>query len=1119
MSILRIRTTPNSRSPSPLGRAGVAQCRGLIASRSIVAWCGLAAWSIVGGAAAIASDVDFNRDVRPILAAHCLACHGPDEASREADLRLDQRASAVADRGGSAAVVPGDPEASELLRRVTSDDEFERMPPPEAGAPLSAQQIEVLSAWIAAGATVQRHWAFVPPERPALPRPSTDRPSTDRPSDDMPARDWPRNAIDFFVLARMQQASWQPAAEADRYALVRRVYLDLIGVPPTPAAADAFVDDPDPLAYERLVDRLLASPEYGQRWARRWLDLARYADTNGYEKDRPRSIWPYRDWVVRSLNQDLPFDRFSIEQLAGDMLPDAGPSQRIATGFHRNTMLNEEGGIDPLEYRFHAMVDRVAVTGTVWLGLTTGCAQCHSHKYDPISHTDYYQLMALLNNADEPEMRVRDAAIVAQRDALQAEIAQLEAGLADQFPPAEGTGPLAQRRADNLAASFTQWLATARERAVDWQVLRPVEWTSNLPRLEVLADGSIFSSGDITKRDLFALTFRGVSANSDSPSTSNSPSPVGVPPGTTALRIEVLPDERLPAGGPGRSYYEGRKGDFFLSEVTATADGRPLPFSGASHSYGKISIGSGDAKATNVIDGEGSTGWSTAEREGEPHQLVLVLAEPLAEVGDLRIELLFERHFAASLGRFRLSATTAADGATASELPVDIEQTLTQAPDSWSDDQQARMRSYYLSIAPELADARQRIDDLRARLPEPPTTLVMQERPADSPRPTFRHHRGEYLQPRERVEPSLPALFRDGIAAASGADDPGEQAAQTGDANPSASTTTVLESAPTNRLEFAQWLASRQNPLVGRITVNRAWRDFFGHGLMRTSGDFGTQSDAPTHPQLLDWLAVEFTTPASAGGLDWSLKRLHRLIVTSATYRQSSQVDAELLERDLQNRLLARGPRFRLDAEKIRDSMLQSSGLLSSKMGGPSLYPPQPKSVASLAYGNTGWPVSQGEDRYRRSLYTFSKRTAPFAAYAVFDGPSGEICLARRDRSNTPLQALTLLNDAMFLEMAQALARIAVGASESPDDRATVIFRRLLTRPPSDWEREALLQFQRTQHARLASGDLPGREIAGAANIEREDAVAISAEETAELASWVMVARAVMNLDEAVTKP
>ena len=997
---------------------------------------------------AIADDeVGFNRTIRPLFAAKCLACHGPDEEERKAELRLDVRESAF----DSGAIVPGKPDESELLRRILSEDPDERMPPPDSGETLTEEQKQQLRRWIIQGAKYEQHWAFVPPRRPAVP-------AVGNPP-------WARNDIDRFVLARLEAEQLSPSKEADRYSLVRRLYLDLIGLPPTPEEADAFVNDSNPKAYENLVDGLLKSKHYGERWARSWLDLARYSDTNGYEKDRPRTMWPYRDWVIKALNDDMPFDQFTIEQLAGDMLPNATIDQRVATSFHRNTMLNEEGGIDPLEYRFYAMVDRVATTGTVWMGLTTGCAQCHTHKYDPISHTDYYGLMALLNNADEPDLLIPDDATGNRRREIEAQIAELEANLATHFPPAEGDEPVETRREKNFDQQFGGWLAEQQATAATWSVLRPPEMKTNLPRLEVLEDGSILSSGDITKRDVFTLTF----------DLSSLASPV------TALRLEALPDERLPAGGPGRCYYEGRKGDFFLSELDAAVGDTAVEIASASHSYGKISIGSGSADAKNVHDGDGSTGWSTSGREGQASQLVLNFAKPLEPSGTLTIELLFERHFAASLGRFRVSAT-ADERAQATETPVAIESLLVRDSSTWNEQEASAVRSHFLSVTPLLDEARKPINELRNNLPEAPAAMVMLERPADNPRATHRHHRGEYLSPREPVAPAIPEVFA-----------------------------SLTESSPKNRLEFARWLVSDANPLAARVTVNRAWRAFFGAGLMRTSADFGTQSDPPTHPELLDWLAIEFVERG------WSMKELHRLIVSSATYRQSSHLSKELLARDPENRLLARGPRYRVDAEMVRDMMLTASGRLSPKLFGPSVYPPQPASVTELSYGNMKWEVSPGEDRYRRSLYTFGKRTAPFAAYTVFDGPTGENCVPRRNRSNTPLQALTLLNDEMYLELARAVAEHRTPNKELPtskEERAGEIFRRFVTRPPSEPELAMLLEFQAAQQKRLETGELdPNTILAADANEQTPNA-----ESAAERASWAMVARAVMNLDEAITK-
>lgn len=1183
----------------------------------------------VAGSVRAAEAPSFARDVRPILARYCFKCHGPDDGQRQGGLRLDVRDSAVkAADSGKLAIVPGRPQASELIRRIQlPDDSDERMPPRSTKLELSAEQRDILQRWIAAGAEYQPHWAFVAPKHPPLP---SVRDAT-----------WPRNGIDNFVLARLEGAGLKPSPPADRVTLVRRVFLDLIGVPPTPAEADEFVNDSSPDAYERLVDRLLASPAYGERWARKWLDLARYADTNGYEKDRPRSIWPYRDWVIHAINADLPFDQFTIDQLAGDMQPNATLEQRIATGFHRNTMLNEEGGIDPLEFRFHAMTDRVSTTGSVWLGLTLQCAQCHTHKYDPITQTDYYRFFALLNNADEPELDIPVPELVAKQAEIARRIAELEADLPNRFPlpdeftwtslkpiavkttsgamteiqsdhsvlvsgtnpetdtyeiqldsdlrdvaalrlealtddrlPSKGPGrtphgnfvlseltasiaprdaaneaqslpfvramadfsqnqfdiaqaidgnaktgwaihgpghwnvnrtatfvlaqpasvadkaarwtiklqqqhgkqhtlgkfriSLGQRRAatgsdeelrrQHFEQKFHAWLASVEQSVVTWIPLSPVSAKSNLPLLTIEPDGSIFSSGDLSKSDLYEVAF------------------AQTPRGIRAVRLEALPDDRLPKHGPGRVYYEGPHGDFFLSDIELALPTGPMRFARAAQSFA-----SGNSTAAAALDDNKQTGWSINGGQGKAHAAVFILDQPLSATS-FTLRMLFERYYAAGIGRFRISVTTDPLPADVSFLPAEVESALLTPRVERTAEQVERLKRHFVAIAPELAGERQAIEALRAQQPTLPTSLVMQERPANNPRPTHRHHRGEFLQPREVVSPG-------GLSALP-----------------------PLPEGPPNRLTLARWLVSADNPLTARVTVNRHWAAFFGRGLVRTQEDFGFQGALPTHPELLDWLATEFvgtsdlrnTTPdRDRSPRSWSLKGLHRLIVTSATYQQSSRVTPELLRRDANNELLARGPRFRLEAELVRDALLSVSGLLGRKLGGPSVFPPQPANVTTEgAYGQLAWKVSEGLDRHRRSLYTFAKRTAPFAMFTTFDAPSGEACVCRREVSNTPLQALTLLNDGMFLEASQMLGRQFASRPGSDDNKLTDLFRQCLTRPPTADELELLNRFLATQRKRLAARELDAAKLGGA---------------TEEVA-WSLVARALLNLDEAVTK-
>lgn len=981
--------------------------------------------------ATTASALDFNRDVRPVLAQQCFTCHGMDDHGRKGRLRLDLSASAYGKgKSGEIAIVPGKPDASEVVKRILSADKDEVMPPPHTKKVLSDKEKSILKQWIAKGAKYEAHWAYSPPQ---------------------PSKD-PKAGIDHFIRERLEKEGLQPSPEADAYTLVRRVYLDLIGLPPTPAEADAFVQNQSRhhgQAYEALVDALLNSPQYGERWARRWLDLARYADTNGFEKDRPRSIWPYRDWVVNALNDDMPFDQFSIKQLAGDMLPKATPEDIIATGFHRNTMLNEEGGIDPNEYRFYAMVDRVGVTGTTWLGLTLNCCQCHTHKYDPILHTDYYSVMALLNNADEPTYYIPTSEIDAQQKAHMARIAQLEADLPKKFPGGESA----------MQSRFAGWIEGESKRASNWQIIRPTAMKTTLPHLEQQADGFILGSGDISKSDVYDLNFK---------------APIK---GVTAIKLEVASHPSLPNDGPGLTNYEGPLGGFFLSELQATQNGQRVKITRAEATNEEEEDRINDAGAARkkkgpaatkkinnaaaTLDGEMSSGWQVLGGYGQQHAAVFHFEKPVDLNSGLELKMLFEKHFACPLGHFRLSVTTS-DHATATGHPFEVENALAEQK-SEVRGQKSEVLMRFLETAPEMKQAAAPLLAARRQMPRGQATLAMKERPASNPRPTNRYHRGEYLQPKETVPAAVPAFLPQ-----------------------------LPKNAPANRLTFAKWLFSPENPLTARVTVNRQWQAFFGRGLVKSLEDFGYQSEAPSHPELLDWLAVEFVKQG------WSMKKLHKLIVMSQTYKQASRRTiphagpTRSENSELENSLYVIAPRFRLDAEIIRDSALKAAGLLSLKMGGPGVYPPQPASVTTEGtYGKVEWKTSEGEDRYRRSLYTFTKRTAPFAMATTFDAPTGESCLARRDVSNSPLQALTLLNDQMFMEAAQAMAKAVLAESQDDDARLTNTFRRCLTRPPAADELTMLKTFLAKQRASKLEGE----------------------------ALWASVCRAVLNLDEAITHP
>jgi hypothetical protein len=1014
---------------------------------------------VISAAAASAAGPDFAREVRPVLSNRCFKCHGPDEDNQEAGLRLDLREAAITELdSGTRAIVPGHPDDSEAIARITSTDPDLVMPPPHTKVSLTDHEKRILTEWIAAGAEYAPHWAFVKPEKPAVPA------VTSSPSG------WEDNPIDAFVLARVTKEHLAPSPAADRATLCRRVYLDLVGLPPSPAELDAFLADQSPDAYERLVDRLLASPRYGERWARRWLDLARYADTNGYEKDRHREIWPYRDWVIRAINADMPFDQFTIRQIAGDLLPNATVDDIIATGFHRNTMLNEEGGIDPLEFRYLAMVDRVGTTGTTWLGLTTACAQCHTHKFDPITHTDYFGLMALLNNADEPEWLIPGEELDARRAAITKKIDEAWKALPAQWPlpvapgaeQVAGSGEPAvtatgdeSKRAFLLAERFDAWNREESQRAVRWDVMRPTVMKTNMPHLVLRDDGSILGSGDVTKSDVYEITL-----------------PAATKP-VRAIRLEVLPDPSLPAHGPGLCAYEGPKGDFFLSEFEVQVGGERLAIAAATDSFsGSPFAGKQKGSAAAAIDGEMSSGWSTNGEQGRPHAAVFQLAEPVQAGKPLTVTMRFERHFACSLGCFRL-AVTDAEAAEARGHTAEEERVLLTPADGRTLEARELVFRRFLASGPELAEPLKQIRGLETSLLSGTKTLVLKERPADNPRKTFRHHRGEFTQPKEEVAPAAPAFLPQ-----------------------------LPADEPADRLALAKWLVSPDNPLTARVTVNRQWQAFFGRGFVSSLEDFGYQSETPSHPELLDWLAITLMDD-----LGWSMKKLHRLIVTSATYRQASPVTGDLVDRDPGNVLLARGPRVRLEAEVIRDSLLKAAGLLSEKMYGPGVRPPQPDGVTEVAYGAPKWLVSGGEDRYRRSVYIYQKRTAPFAMTATFDGPTGEACVPRREVSNSALQALTLLNDPMFVEIAQALGRTALAAGSDDTARLRDLGRRVLSRDFAAEEQAALAAYLAEQRQRLAAGEIDAKQLAGG-----------DSPDVAEQAAWMLVARAVMNLDEAVVK-
>ncbi len=1041
------------------------------------------------GIAGPGEPLSFNRDVRPILSDHCYECHGPDEAVRQAGLRLDNGESAHgALPSGRRALVPGDLDRSQLFQRVAAVDALDRMPPPHADSTLSDGEIEVLGRFILQGAEFEDHWAYRVPVRPEPPA--------------VADADWARGDLDRFVLARLEQEGLAPSAETDRRTLVRRLSLDLTGLPPTPAEVNAFLADDRPDAYERVVNCLLASDRYGEHMARSWLDAARYADTNGYHIDNERTMWRWRDWVIEAFNRNQPFDEFTVEQLAGDLLSDPTPAQLLATGFHRNHMINFEGGAVPEEYRVQYVFDRTDTTATVWMGLTAGCAKCHDHKFDPVSQREYYQLAAFFNTVAEvgldgsqgnaePRIPAPDPAQRAVLEELDAELAPLEALLDDTN--------------DDAVASQAAWQAEwERKLGEKWRLLAPVRIESRAgAEMTLLEDGSIEVSGENPGTDVYVIE-----ADTDLER-------IG------AVRLEALRDRTDPGAGIGRS----EDGSFVLTEIEVRAT--PLAGGGPSRDldfvHGYADYATSFLPVEQAIDGDESTGWGagyvtrpTARtavfRVGQnlsPEAEEAEEADPHHAGGArLRIVLRQESSYPQkTLRRFRLTVSDAPEVAFQSlgpdALPApygglaaayrEFEYLIGLPEDQRTEEQATTIRhrfrrNHWPPWQPNearFAELAERRLELEA---EVPSTMIMRE--MEAPRPTFVLRRGEYSQQTDEVSPAVPSFLPP-----------------------------IPDELPGNRLGLARWLVSEDHPLTARVTANRMWQKFFGRGLVGTSGDFGSQGEWPSHPGLLDWLATELVR------LDWDLKALQKTIVMSSTYRQSSKASPELVGLDPENRLLARASRFRLDAEVIRDGALAAAGLLVEKLGGPSVKPYQPPGLwREIGYESRGrftagiFEQDEGEALYRRSLYTFWKRTVPPPNMLVFDAPNRETCTVERSRSNTPLQALVLMNDPQFVEAARVLATsLFTGLdaldNEGDDERMDQLYLRVLARLPNESEqlaigdlladlRRSYEEDPRAAAALLRVGEQPVDESIPAA----------------ELAAWSVAASALLNLDEAVTR-
>jgi mono/diheme cytochrome c family protein len=987
---------------------------------------------------------DYGRVIRPLLTEHCVRCHGPDTA--EGGLDLTDRDVLLAPRdSGRTAVVSGDPEASELLRRIASQDPLERMPPEDP--PLTAGEVEAVRRWIAAGAAYEVHWAFRPLRRP-----------------DVPALRAPEGAvrpIDAFIAARLESEGIAASPPADPHTLVKRVYLDLTGLLPTPEAVAAFVTDPSDAAWEALVDDLLASPHFGERWGRHWLDLARYADSDGYEKDRPRpDAYVYRDWVIDAFNTNMPFDRFTIEQLAGDLLPDATTASLVATAFNRQTLTNTEGGVDQEEYRVAACMDRTDTVGSVWLGLTVACAKCHTHKYDPLSHSEYFGLYAFFNDADEvvtrlpvdaadpvglePRLAPLRRALVARERALapaQRRWEEEQRALLESTPdPA-----LEVRPATIAAVTSSTGLVYAVEPDGSWRVRLPTasaNKTASMPDTDVLT---------LTLADL--------------------------PAEITGLRLETIPDPELPGGGAGLA----ADGTFVVNRIRAevvAADGtalRSLPLQQA-----KADAEAKGFAATAVLAerADPRRGWGGPLAVTKPHHLQARTRERIALDAGERLRLHIDQTAGGSrlLGRFRVRALVG-DWAEL-HLSPEVVKALRMYPEKRVYETRQTLFDHFASQDAEVRRLREEIDTLlrEAKARVMPVRMISTAR---LDRPTHRFDRGDFLSPAEVVEPGVPAVLPP-LTAGGGR---------------------------LTRLDLARWLVGPANPLTARVIANQWWARLFGRGLVPSVGDFGTRGEPPSHPELLDWLATTYRDD-----LRWDTKAFLRTILRSATYRQASAHRPELVSIDPLNTLLARQNRLRVEAEIVRDLALEVSGLLTPTIGGPSVFPPMPADLAALSYANNfTWQESTGSDRYRRGMYTFFKRTLPHPTLMTFDCPDANLTCVVRSVSNTPLQALTLLNETVFVEASQALAKRLLALPDL-DDRTRLDrgIAACLCRPAERHELDrlaALLLAARHHYAGDAEG---ARALVG--NHAAEGVPA------AESAAWVATLRVLLNLDEFITR-
>ncbi len=1027
--------------------------------------CASIAVAAIGSARIAAAEVDFVKEIQPIFEKSCYSCHG--EKMQMGGLRLDSKSVAAKEiNAGKAA-------ESALFLRITATSDQTRMP--MGAKPLDGSEITLIRQWIDQGASwpdgpiaksaeAKKHWAYVAPTRPELPSVSNTK--------------WSTNPIDRFILARLEQEKLRPAPEADKATLLRRLSLDLIGLPPTPEETEAFLKDKSRGAYEKQVDRLLQSPHYGERWGRVWLDAARYADSDGYEKDKSRQVWFYRDWVIQAMNRDMPYDRFVIEQVAGDLLPNATQDQKVATGFLRNSMINEEGGVDPEQFRMEAMFDRMDVIGKSVLGVTIQCAQCHNHKFDPLKQEEYYRMFAFLNDSHEGNVAVYSPAEQMKRAEIFRRTKEIEASM--------------QHRMPDWQQRMALWEGEASAGQPEWMVLRPTvdDISTGGERYSAQPDGSLLGLGYApTKHNLKLTVDTGVQ-------------------NITAFRLELLNDPDLPLGGPGRSIKgTGALTEFEVEAAPVGSKEKPVKIKFAKATadinlpekpldaifYDKTDKKRVTGPIEFAIDGKEETAWGFDAGPGlrnQPRKAVFTAAAPVSNVGGTTLTFhVSQKHGGwnsddnqnCNLGRFRLSITTQPD-AVADPLPAKVREILSIASDKRSQAQEQAVFAYWRTTVPEWAEANEQIVALWREHPEGSSQLILAER--ETPRETHILGRGDFLRPGKSVTPGVPAFLHP-----------------------------LPKDEPVNRLTFARWLVDRNSPTTARSLVNRTWQNYFGMGLVSTTEDLGKQSETPSHPELLDWLAVEFMDR------NWSMKAIHRLIVTSAVYKESSRITPEMYARDPYNRLLARGSRFRVDAEIVRDIALSASGLLNPEVGGPSIFAPAPEFLFQppASYGPKIWTEAKGAKRYRRALYTFRYRSIPYPMLQVFDSPNGDVSCVRRSRSNTPLQALTTLNEPLFLESARALALRTIREGGKTDaQRVTYAVQRCLSRKPTERESTELLSLLNKQTLKFANGTGNPWELA--ANDATRPPAVPAGTTPAQLAAWTAVSRVLLNLDETITK-